>query len=115
MLFKQIQYVRRCISDNDMHRFYIWKPWRRKRKDVLKLDNRECQDCLKKKPKEYIKATHVHHIKEVKKYPELALEIYYMFNGEKKRNLISLCHDCHEIRHGRKKKINEVPLTEEFY
>lgn len=31
----------------------------------------------------------------------------------KKRNLISLCHDCHEEVHGYRKKEEKKPLTEE--
>lgn len=105
------QYVKRCIKEN-VHRFYIWKQWKKVRLEVLELDHHECQDC--KARGEYTPATIVHHNQYLKKHPELALETYYFYDGVKYRNLISLCHDCHEIRHGHRKK-NEYkePLTEE--
>lgn len=69
--------------------------WRRVRKEVLKLDHKECCDC--KADGRYRQATTVHHINYVKSHPELALEIMFVNEqGELERNLISLCHDCHE-------------------
>ena len=50
----------------------------------------------------YTKATTVHHINHVKNRPDLALEIYTNDGDTRRRNLVSLCRDCHEIRHGRK-------------
>ncbi len=41
------------------------------------------------------RAEEVHHIKELREYPNLALDDH---------NLISLCIQCHNIRHGRKPK-----------
>lgn len=107
----QIRYVTECIKDNDIHRFYIWKPWLHVRKQVLELDRCECQDCKLKGI--YTRATTVHHENYVKRHPELALEIWYTWRGQRKRNLVSLCHDCHERRHGYRKAKQEVPLTEE--
>lgn len=106
---QDVDYAKWCI-ENDIHKFYIWPKWIKTREEVLMLDRYECQDCKKRG---YIKrATTVHHNRFVKRYPELSLEIYYHSNGIKKRNLISLCHSCHEARHNyRKKAINY--LTEE--
>ena len=47
------------------------------------------------------------------KHPEMALEIWYEWHGVRKRNLISLCHDCHEAVHGYRKPEEKKPLTEE--
>jgi 5-methylcytosine-specific restriction endonuclease McrA len=107
----EIDYVKKCISDNDIHRFYIWKPWLHVRSKVLEMDRYECQDCKAKG--KYTKANTVHHCNYVKKHPDLALEIWYTWRGETKRNLISLCHDCHEERHGYRKPEGKKPLTEE--
>lgn len=107
----EIDYVKKCISDNDIHRFYIWKPWVHVRSKVLEMDHYECQDCKAKG--KYTKANTVHHCNYVKKHPDLALEIWYTWRGETKRNLISLCHDCHEERHGYRKPEGKKPLTEE--
>lgn len=41
------------------------------------------------------KAIEVHHIKELREHPELSLT---------DENLISLCTQCHNIRHGRNPK-----------
>ena len=96
----QIIYVKDCIKAKDMPRFYIWSEWLKVRKRVLDLDKDECQDCKAKGI--YTKATTVHHINHVKNRPDLALEIYTNDGDTRRRNLVSLCHDCHEIRHGRK-------------
>lgn len=105
-----ITFVRRCISDNDMHRFYIWRKWRKKRAEVLKLDKYECQRC--KELKQYTRATTVHHVRSVKQYPHYALEIYITIKNKKIRNLISLCHHCHEEVHDNRIK-TVAQLTEE--
>lgn len=110
---RDIEFVKRCISNNDIHSFYIWKPWLIVRKSVLEMDRYECQDCKAKG--KYTKAKTVHHNNYVKKHPELALEIWYTWKGQKKRNLISLCHDCHEERHGYRKPEEKKPLTEEMW
>lgn len=112
MTDEQLRYVKQCISDNDVHRFYIWGPWKRIRKEVLKLDHNECQDCKSKG--EVKTATTVHHNQYLRKHPELALDIYYEYQGKRYRNLISLCRNCHERRHGyRKEKKSSALLTKE--
>lgn len=105
-----IVFVKQCIEE-DIHRFYVWGPWKRVRKEVLQMDHGECQRCKAKKI--YAKATTVHHVNYVKKHPELALEIWYEWQGVKRRNLISLCHDCHEEVHGYRKPEEKKLLTEE--
>lgn len=110
MTKSEIAYVEKCISE-DIHCFYTWSLWERIRKQVLEMDKHECQDCKEKG--RYTKATTVHHNQYVRKYPELALEIWYTFQGKKYRNLVSLCHNCHEERHGHRKKKEVKPLTEE--
>lgn len=106
-------YVRWCVA-NDVHKFYIWSRWLAKRAEVLRIDKGECQTC-RHKYKRYRKATTVHHVNHLKKRPELALEIYYRdpVTHENKRNLISLCHECHEEEHERIKREQKEPLTEE--
>lgn len=111
MTEEQILYVKNCIADNNMHRFYIWKPWMYTRVSVLTMDRYECQDC--KRQGIYTKATTVHHNQYVKHHPELALEIYYTWKDKQQRNLVSLCHECHEKRHGYRKPKEKKILTEE--
>lgn len=111
MTDQEIKFVKKCIEE-DIHRFYTWGPWKSIRKEVLKMDKGECQRCREKK-KIYTKATTVHHVNHVRKHPEMALEIWYERHGVRKRNLISLCHECHEAVHGYRKPGRKEPLTEE--
>lgn len=95
-------------ADKDIHKFYTCGKWKKLRAAVLELDKHECQLCRSRG--KYTKATTVHHVNYVKQHPELALEIWYEWQGERKRNLISLCRDCHEEVHGYRKKASNKPL-----
>lgn len=106
----EIVYVKRCIKE-DVHRFYTWEKWKRVRKEVLKMDKYECQLC--KNRGKYTKANTVHHVNHLKNSPDKALEIWYSIGGKKKRNLISLCHQCHDEVHGYRVPEHKKPLTEE--
>lgn len=75
------------------------------------MDKHECSIC--KSRGSYTLATTVHHVNYVKRHPELALEIWYEYQGKRKRNLLSLCHDCHEEVHGYRKHNLAEPLTPE--
>ena len=81
------------LQEGKGRRFYSWKGWKRIRKEVLRLDNMECQRC--KSLGRMSPAEIVHHVEPLKDRPDLALSIW---NGES-RQLISLCHKCHEILH----------------
>ena len=110
MTKEDIAFVKECIR-TDIHLFYNWGKWKALRKKVLDIDKHECTLCRKRG--KYTPAATVHHVNYVKKHPELALEIWYDWKGERKRNLISLCHDCHEAVHGYRKKCIAEPLTPE--
>lgn len=113
MLKKDIAFVQECIR-RDIHSFYTWSKWISVRTQVLEMDKGECQMC-KNKYKRYRQATTVHHINHVKHRPDLALEIWIHdpATHEDKRNLISLCHDCHEEAHNYRRPEQKEPLTEE--
>lgn len=97
-----------------LHTFYTSAEWLRLRAMVLELDHHECENC--KRRGKYTKANTVHHVNYVRKAPELALSALYTDeDGISKRNLVSLCHDCHEVEHGYRKKNNRKPLTEEWW
>ncbi|MDX1807835.1 MAG: HNH endonuclease signature motif containing protein, partial [Paenisporosarcina sp.] len=66
------------------------KEWLSLRQLALKRDKFECQMCKKKG--KYHKAECVHHIKEVKMFPGLALTL---------SNLMCLCNACHNKVHDR--------------
>jgi len=78
----------------EARKFYKSKKWRTLRAKVLERDNHECQWC-KKDGKVTLRndaTLEVDHIKELEKYPELALDM---------NNLRTLCRDCHNKRHKR--------------
>ena len=77
--------------------FYKTYAWKKKRKEILDRDNRECQEC--KKHGKVSRATVVHHVKEYKLFPSLALD---------DENLESLCRDCHEAKHPDRLKNFEI-------
>lgn len=74
--------------------FYSSREWRELRQAILEKNHYECLWC---KENGYITTQEnatleVDHIKELEKYPELALD---------EDNLRVLCRDCHNKRHGR--------------
>ncbi|KEK25707.1 HNH endonuclease [Bacillus gaemokensis] len=86
------------IKTDKLMKFYKSKEWRQLRVKVLQRDNYEC--CMCRDKGKYRKADCVHHIKEVKEYPELALTF---------ENLKSLCNQCHNEVHDRLKAQDKPP------
>ena len=82
------------IEAGTEHAFYLWSEWQHKRQEVLALDCGECQIC-KTRHKRYRRAVIVHHVKHLKRRPDLALSIW---DGEE-RQLLSVCRACHEDLH----------------
>lgn len=93
------------MTDKEVKHFYNTAEWKSKREQILNRDFHECQGCRRRLAEAMKKgivlhgedriirpAHEVHHIKELKEHPELALV---------DENLISLCTQCHNIRHGR--------------
>jgi 5-methylcytosine-specific restriction endonuclease McrA len=107
------EYARWCVL-HDPHKFYKWRKWLRVRREVLELDRFECQRCRNIYHR-YCKATTVHHVNPLKERPELSLEIWYRdpATHKERRNLLSLCHNCHEEVHGYRKRDSIEPLTQE--
>jgi 5-methylcytosine-specific restriction protein A len=100
------QWVIQCVRDHNTHAFYTCWQWLLVRDEVLDDDKCECQDCKAKG--KYAEATMVHHVKELKKFPELALCKYYVDDeGVEHRQLISLCDDCHKVRHPERRRKKE--------
>lgn len=96
-----IKEIRALIRSGQIKRFYKSKEWKRKRKEILRRDNYECQRC--KREGGFSKATTVHHIKHLDEHPELALV---------DSNLESLCSTCHNVEHPEKLKKVEVNRRE---
>ena len=73
-----------------MKEIYNTSKWERTRNAVLRRDSYQCQEC--KRYGRIREAKHVHHVFPIEHYPELALD---------RRNLISLCQQCHNAMHDR--------------
>jgi len=105
------KWIQSLVDVNNIHAFYVSSYWLRLRAEVLLEFKYECQHC--KVRGFYKRADTVHHVQYIRKHPRLALSKTYEFQGKERRNLIPLCHACHEIVHGYRKKKIEIPLTEE--
>lgn len=93
-----------CIKIDCLDRFYWSKEWRKLRKEAIKRDKGECQHCKAKGI--YTKGTEIHHIKEVKDHPGLALEL---------ANLLTLCKECHNKVHDKGHNMNTLSNVTTFF
>ena len=105
------RWIQSLIDADRLHDFYVSVYWERLRREVLADDKYECQWC--KARGFYAKANTVHHVQFIRKHTNLALSKTYMFQGKEHRNLISLCHACHEAAHGYRQIEKPAPLTPE--
>ena len=85
-------WIRQLIRENKIYKFYKTIEWLQLRDKVLRDNHYECERCRQKSPAVYSRAVIVHHIKEVRIFPELALN---------KSNLMAVCFRCHEDLHNR--------------
>jgi 5-methylcytosine-specific restriction enzyme A len=85
----------KLIREDNLMKFYKSKEWRSLRKVALQRDHYECQSCKRKG--KYRKGQNVHHMKELKEHPALALTL---------DNLETLCIPCHNEEHERLDKVN---------
>lgn len=114
MSMKLTEEVKRQVLLGNIDALYKTKEWQMLREKVLERDHYECQRCngqndLGKSNKRIrlTKANTVHHIQEVRDRPDLMLD---------ENNLISLCHECHDVVHNRVTKTFNKPrqrLTKE--
>jgi 5-methylcytosine-specific restriction enzyme A len=105
------RWISTLIAASNLHEFYTSGLWLKLREEVLSEFKYECQHC--KARGFYKRADTVHHVQYVKKHPGLALSKFYEYAGKTYRNLIPLCHDCHEKAHEYRQKDKPKPLTEE--
>ena len=90
------RWLLKLIREDRLVKFYQSPPWRKLRQKAMKRDHYECQMC--RALGRYHKVENVHHIKEVKDRPDLALDI---------NNLMCLCIDHHNEVHERYMTIAE--------
>ena len=64
--------LRGLLNADNEHAFYSWPEWRRLRREVLRLDNCECQEC--KRRGVYSRAVIVHHVRHLPENQEMASE-----------------------------------------
>lgn len=83
-----VQWINKLIQHHNIKAFYNSSMWLDIRADVLDEQHHECQRCKAKGL--YSKAVTVHHIKYLRKHPELA---------RTKSNLESICDECHFEEH----------------
>lgn len=83
-------------------RFYKTPEWQRLRRQVLARYHGECAWCAASAPSLVARAETVHHVYPVKAHPAWALsEFVTTRDGKRARNLVPLCHDCHDRAHQR--------------
>ena len=105
------RWIEQLIDEDKLYKFYKSKLWIRKKEEVLDKFHHECLWC--KESGRISIAVEVHHIQFVKKYPELALNEFYTYKGHRYRNLVPLCHDCHDRAHERMKYRKHKQFNEE--
>lgn len=88
------------IKTGQLIKFYKSREWLDLRQLALRRDNYECQ--MHRAKAKYHHAQCVHHLREVKPYPHLALTL---------DNLMSLCNVCHNEVHGR---VGSQPRVKKF-
>lgn len=101
-----IERIRQLIKEDKIILFYKSARWQQKKKEILMRDNYECQECKKKGKLTTIQHTKldIHHIKELKDYPELAFD---------NNNLITVCVYHHNLLDGRIKPRKDKFVNEE--
>ena len=111
-----VTWLRYLISINRLDTFYHSRHWKKIKREVLQEQHWECEKCrvegiLTIVREDKKRSGVVHHMKEVRKHPHLALSTHYIDEkGKKQRNLIVLCNKHHEEIHERmykRKSLNE--------
>ena len=103
------------MTEQEIRKFYGSYSWKKTSRSVYAMDHNECTICRAKG--RYSPAEIAHHTNHLKDKPEWGLNIYYTNDdGEVKRNIISVCRECHEtVCHPERLRWREakVPLTKE--
>lgn len=104
-------WIEGLLKEGKLYKFYKSAQWLNVRERILKESHYECEWCREKG--KISKAETVHHMQYVKKHPEQALDEYYTYKGKRYRNLVPLCHDCHDMAHERMKWKKREEFNEE--
>lgn len=107
-----VEQINKLISENKTIKFYHDYSWVKLSKQVLREQNNECQICKGKGI--YTKAVIVHHVNYLRERPDLAYSRTYIDSlGQQHRQLLAVCHNCHEKIHGRAYKARTGFVNEE--
>ena len=101
-----VAWINNLIQIDRIDKFYNSKYFKKIKKEVLKEQHYECQRCKEQGKLSIVKPTKkrsgvVHHVKEVRDYPQYALSKHYYEQGIKHKQLVVLCNECHEAVHDR--------------
>ena len=72
------RWLLQLIREDRLVKFYQSPKWRRLREKAMKRDHYECQEC--RRLGKYHRVENVHHIKEVKDRPDLALGLIAQYS-----------------------------------
>lgn len=103
------RYINNLIDKDELWRFYKTDDWLMLKNSILNEHHHECAICkskgkitrydIDKQGRKKLIST-VHHVMEVRDYPEMALSRYYYDSkGEQHDQLIPICKSCHNIIH----------------
>lgn len=92
-----VNWINELIKEDKLYRFYKSREFRELRARVLEDAHHECQYCRARG--KVTKATIAHHEYYVRDYPQYALSQYVMDEEGMHRNLVAVCHRCHEEVH----------------
>jgi 5-methylcytosine-specific restriction endonuclease McrA len=101
-----VKWISELIETDELAKFYMSIEFRHLKKAILEENHWECEICKKEHGK-ITRATTVHHVQFVRKYPHLALSRYYTYNGKQYKNLIAVCPSCHNRLHPEKSKFKK--------
>lgn len=105
-------WIRELEAENKLARFYKTAEWRNLRENVLQENHFECRMCADRGI--YTRADTVHHVREVRERPELALSRTYLDkDGNECEQLVPLCNRHHNEVHERFGEIN-FPRKDKF-
>lgn len=109
--FELVSWMQSLIAEDKLYKFYKSKQWLKLKEEILTESHNECEWC--KENGKINKATTVHHVQYVKTHPELALSRTYTYKDKEYKNLVPLCHDCHDKAHERMKYKKQEQFNEE--
>lgn len=93
-------WIRELESRGKLYMFYKTPEWRALKAEVMRDHGGECEMCADRG--RYARADTVHHEREVRKFPAMALTRWERGrDGEVREVLHPLCNRCHNEVHGR--------------